>query len=143
MKGKKHDPQPNPFNEIAQSVAKTSDAIWFQAIIQFTQTIAKRMADCGLNRVQLAKLLDVHPSFITKVLKGDTNITIETIARLTHALNCDFQVHVIPKESLVGKDFELEKQNQNTNEAAVTASLAFLKYIKNCLKFGFLNLQYA
>jgi transcriptional regulator with XRE-family HTH domain len=123
-----HETQSNHFEQLAQETEQTSVSLWFRAVIEFTQSIAKQMAICDVNRVQLAHRLAVHPSFITKVLKGDTNISVETIAKLSHALNCDFHIQVVPRESFIDEGYLPTSDIVNNTGESKAPSPGFFRF---------------
>jgi ribosome-binding protein aMBF1 (putative translation factor) len=43
----------------------------------------------GLSQKKLAEILDVSPQQISKIIKGQENLTLETIAKLSEALNIE------------------------------------------------------
>ena len=90
------------FAEIRTATGAPCERLWFRIVIDFTQAIAKRLKVCGINRVELARRLDVSPSFITKVLKGDHNLSVETVAKLADAVECLAEITLTPK-SLAGQ----------------------------------------
>ena len=77
---------------------KTQDTYWTElAIIQFTEEIVRYMKQDKVNRVQLAKRLKTKPSYITKLLSGENNFTIETMTKIALALDTELQLHLKPK----------------------------------------------
>ena len=122
MKTEQTPLEPNtPYGTLAKEASHKPEASWFRAVIEFTQAVAKRMAALGVTRKQLAQRLDVHPSLITKVLRGDSNISVETIAKLSHALDCDFQIKMMPKPSFFDEAFILAPQTHNPGGENVPA----------------------
>ena len=67
------------------------------ASIQFTESLYIRMQDLGITRSQLAEKIGVKPAYITKILRGDTNFTLETMVKLAHALDCELSCVLKPK----------------------------------------------
>lgn len=51
----------------------------------------------GINRSELAKRMDVLPSRITKMLSGDSNLTIDTLVRAGRAVGADLAQTFVPK----------------------------------------------
>lgn len=75
---------------------KTLEPVTLSACAEFTDAIKTRLAERGMSRLKLAHLMNVHPSFITKILKGDSNISIETFVKISLALDCSFSISVTP-----------------------------------------------
>lgn len=76
------------YAKIAAKAEKAPERDWFRIVIEFTNAIAEAMADRQMSRVHLAKCMGVSPAYITKILKGDINLTIETMTRLARAVEC-------------------------------------------------------
>lgn len=71
--------------------------------------ILARMAERGLRRKDLAKLLNVTPARITAMLSGDANLTIDTVAEALSAL--DLRPELVATERTTGRYWSrLEKQ---------------------------------
>ena len=49
------------------------------------------MQENKISRVELAKRLGSSPAYITKVLRGDINFTVETMVRLAKAVGGPFR----------------------------------------------------
>lgn len=55
---------------------------------RFISAVLDAMAAQGISRVMLAERMRVPPSFVTKILRGRTNISIETMVKVARAVNC-------------------------------------------------------
>ena len=60
----------------------------------FALDIERLMSHYDINKTQLAKRIYSSPSYVTKVLRGDANPTIETMTKLTHAVGGTLHIHV-------------------------------------------------
>lgn len=80
------DPQTNP-ELMAESAA-----------LDIASDVENAMERNGLNRADLAKIIDSSRSYVTKVLTGDANFTLKTLAKLASALNCQLNVSITPTE---------------------------------------------
>lgn len=69
--------------------------------ISFAISIQNRLDQLGMNRKQLAKALGVSPSYVTKVLKGDENLTIRTMTLLAFHLDADIENTIVPRKDVV------------------------------------------
>lgn len=72
-----------------------------EAILQFTSDLHELMKNRGLNKAELARILGKSPAYLTKVFRGDANFTIESMVRLSRALNGQVHLHVAPVEAEV------------------------------------------
>lgn len=56
--------------------------------------IYARMQECGVSCAELARRLGKSRAYISKMLGGGTNMTIETLVRIARVLDCDFSAFV-------------------------------------------------
>jgi ribosome-binding protein aMBF1 (putative translation factor) len=62
--------------------------------LRYSSNVARRIAAAmedkkGMSQKKLAKLMDVSPQQISKILKGSENLTLETIAKFSAALGVE------------------------------------------------------
>jgi len=68
-------------------------------ILEFTEEVASRMEAQGISNAELADRLNASPAYVTKVLRGTTNFTLETMVKIARALDADVRVHLQPQGS--------------------------------------------
>jgi transcriptional regulator with XRE-family HTH domain len=56
-------------------------------IYRLTENIAVKMEECKINRLELARRMEVSPAYITKILRGNSNFTLKTLLKLADSLN--------------------------------------------------------
>lgn len=84
------------FRELLEE-ARKSDAYWEErAVLDFTQVVYARMQRLGLTKSQLAERLGTSPAYVTKILGGEANFTLKTMARLARALDASLSVGMSP-----------------------------------------------
>lgn len=89
------------FKELIQR-AKQRDSYWIaKAIHDFTEDLYQLMDSRAVSKTELAKKIGSSPAYITKVLRGDTNFTIESMVRLVRALDGQLRIHVGKQEDHV------------------------------------------
>lgn len=87
------------YTELLHQIQDDS-AFWAEVLTsEFTEELARLMEAENINRAQLAALVGTKPSYITRVLNGNTNFTALTMARLAHALGARVAVHLAPKDA--------------------------------------------
>lgn len=69
--------------------------------LDFTEDLVRLMEQREVSNAELAKKIGSSPAYVTKVLRGDTNFTIETMVRLVRVLDGQICVHVGRKEDQV------------------------------------------
>jgi transcriptional regulator with XRE-family HTH domain len=63
-------------------------------ILEFTEGLYELMQANNISRKELAKRLGTSPAYITKVLRGDVNFTVDTLVRLAKAAGGKVQIHI-------------------------------------------------
>jgi transcriptional regulator with XRE-family HTH domain len=70
----------------------------------FMAEIAHAMTRKRISRAELARRLSVTPPYVTKLLRGDVNVTIDTAVRIAHALGMRWSQHLTDAEQTVWRD---------------------------------------
>lgn len=82
--------------------AKQRVSYWIIAAkSDFATTIWREMQRQGIGKKQLAEKMGVSPSMMTRIMKGDHNVTIETMAKAAFALDMQLDIQLkskAPKE---------------------------------------------
>jgi transcriptional regulator with XRE-family HTH domain len=66
------------------------------AVLDFTEELAKAMNDVGMTRTDLAERVGASKSYVTKVFSGESNFTIETMAKFAIAVDHAVRIHIAP-----------------------------------------------
>jgi transcriptional regulator with XRE-family HTH domain len=75
--------------------AERSPEYWREAAgVQFAEELAGRMSKQGVTRAELARRLGTSKANVTKLLGGNANFTLATMARLAAALDGVLQLHI-------------------------------------------------
>ena len=113
-------------SEKTNTVAKNRDRIKNRAMLRESQIIAlkvlDRLEELHWTQKKLAEKLEVSPQQVTKIVKGQENLTLETQIRLQNILD-------IP---ILASYFEKEKV-KSTSEVAITTTE---KYVAPKIKFS-------
>jgi transcriptional regulator with XRE-family HTH domain len=64
--------------------------------IRFTEELLARMKSSGITRSALAEKIGTSPAYITKILRGDTNFTLDSMVRIAQALGCEIDFKLRP-----------------------------------------------
>ena len=79
------------------AAARNAPAYYVEgAILEFTEEIISRQQEAGLSNSQLARKLDASPAYVTKLLGGENNFTVETMVKVARALDCRLRVCLEP-----------------------------------------------
>ncbi len=80
--------------------AERDPAYWTElAILEVAEEIHSAMERAGVSRAELARRLGTSPAYVTKILRGSANFTLESLARLAYALGGEFRFHIAPRGS--------------------------------------------
>jgi transcriptional regulator with XRE-family HTH domain len=65
--------------------------------LQLTEELTRAMTDQGVSRAELARRLGTSPAYVSKVLRGDANLTLATITKLAMALGRTVHIGLEPR----------------------------------------------
>ncbi len=94
-----------------------SDFIFEGLVIDITNQLKDLMEEKGLNKNELAKMMGVKPSYITKIFSG-ANISLKTIAKVLSALEIDVTISIQKAE---------KKKEKHLNKDSKTIDLSILE----------------
>lgn len=80
------------FNELAEQVWSDEELMFEAKAQDVAMGLATVVYRSGLNRAQLAEKLGWKPSRVSRILTGNTNVTIKTIFQICRAINLDFDL---------------------------------------------------
>ena len=67
--------------------------------LAFADDLVRLLEARGLKRTELAEKLKTNRGYVTRILDTEYNLTIETMARIAHALDARISLHMHPKDS--------------------------------------------
>jgi transcriptional regulator with XRE-family HTH domain len=78
--------------------AEQHDDYWVAgAILEFTEGIVREMERQNVTRTKLARRLGTTPAYVTKILRGKANFTLDTMVRLARALDTELHVEILER----------------------------------------------
>ena len=80
-------PTPSRWREDAQW--RRDNEYWLKYARHITLQVLRAMGDQSITQVELAKRMGCTQQYVSNLLKGSSNMTLETIARLENALGID------------------------------------------------------
>lgn len=83
-------------NAFADSL-QTAESQVERSKLSIVEELCKFMKREGINRSELAERMNVPPSRITKMLSGDSNLTIDTLVRAGRAVGADLAQTFVPQ----------------------------------------------
>lgn len=102
------------FTELLRK-AEESDQYWESgAQIDFSFKIANAMIEDNLNQTQLAEILGVSPPYVSKLLAGKQNVTLNTMIRYARRLGRILHLDLTkPGESNKAQQYSVKKSDGN------------------------------
>lgn len=88
---------------------------------EFALEIERIMRRYGITKSELARRMGTSPAYITKVLRGDANVTIETMAKLAWHVEARIHLHLTAKDA-EGRWFEVVASPQPAISAHQTSA---------------------
>ena len=77
--------------------AERDTAYWVErTVLEFTEDVVGRLEATGVNRAELARRIEASPAYVSKILRGNTNFTLESMVRIAQALGCTLRTHLQP-----------------------------------------------
>jgi transcriptional regulator with XRE-family HTH domain len=78
--------------------ARKRERYWLEtAKLGFSVELNRLFNRSGMSQVELATKIGTSPAYITKVFRGDTNFTIETMAKLANVFDGELRIQITPK----------------------------------------------
>ena len=82
------------FNELFEGVEESLAYKTEAAVLEFTEELVSRMKDRHISRADLARKIGCSPAYVTKILRGSTNFTLETMVKIADVLGCKVRTHL-------------------------------------------------
>lgn len=64
--------------------------------LEFTEDLVRLMEAQKVNNSELAQRIGASPAYVTKILRGGTNFTLDTMVKIATALDAEFRCHLQP-----------------------------------------------
>lgn len=103
---------------------KKTDAYWVEsAKLDFAMALEKQIRLAGMSYATLAKKIGTSAAYISKVFRGDTNMTIETMVKLSRASGACLQIEVV-NESVAAKTVAAQRWGNKVIPFPVTGGVS-------------------
>lgn len=77
---------------------ENSDSYWTHSVIdQFVSELERSMNVREINKAQFARRAGVSASYITKVMNGNANLSMESMTKLARVVGGTVHVHIAPQ----------------------------------------------
>lgn len=121
-------------------MTEMTDAEWYKALandpdylvedakIGFAVCVERRMKQLGMSKADLARKLATSQAYITKILRGDSNLTIRSMMGLAQALDGTMHLHIAPREARV-RWFEVISTKHQGADIPVSAASLWARHV--------------
>ena len=100
--------------------AMQQDEFWTEyAILEFTTRLSQVMKQKGISKAELARRMETSQAYITKVFRGDTNLTIGSMVKLARCAGMTYHADLKEKESPKAKVIQLRPSVYHTQTPRV------------------------
>jgi transcriptional regulator with XRE-family HTH domain len=81
--------------------AYKSDEYWLDGpILEFGEELSRLMQEQKISKAELARRLGTSPAYVTKVLRGNANFTLASMAKLARVFDHEVRVHLAPRDTI-------------------------------------------
>ena len=104
--------------------AKSTDAYWVeQAKLDFAINLEKQRVGAQMTYAAIAKKIGTSAAYITKIFRGDSNVTIETMVKLARATGGQIEIQIVDTApQAVEWNTSGAKQGQTTANTTVASA---------------------
>ncbi len=93
---------------------EASDSYWTNGVSeQFVAELERVMNARGISKAEFAKLAGVSAPYITRVMNGNANLSMQSMAKLAKALGSVVHVHIAPRGIAVDWIEEYRKSSRD------------------------------
>ena len=93
------------YDGFAASIRDTPEYQAERVLLDIEEQILRQMDRQGTSRAGLARSLGVSRPFVTRLLNGNPNLTVKTIARVALSLGLNVEVTLTPKHLMSLRSF--------------------------------------
>jgi len=79
---------------------KLENTIWRSKAVSIAFTVLALLDQKGISKQELAAKMNVKPQYVSRIVKGKANVTLETIVKLERALESTIVDVVDPTETI-------------------------------------------
>lgn len=87
------------YRQLLKQAVQSVDYWSHIAMRAFVRDLGQRMDELGMKRADLARKIDASTAYVTKVMRGDVNFTLETMTKLAMAVDGKLDVRIVAKDA--------------------------------------------
>ena len=84
------------FSELLEQIENTPEYQFESIVVDLTEEICEIMVAQGVTRAELARRLNKSRAYVTKILRGDQNLTLRTVVDVLWELGYKAEIRVMP-----------------------------------------------
>ncbi len=78
-----------------------TDEYWTEiAKLEFISALNKQMVDKDMSRSDFARAIGRSPAYVTKIMQGDSNLTIESMVKFARAVGMRFSPVIVQQQTI-------------------------------------------
>lgn len=105
--------------------SKQNYSYWLEQLkLDFAQQLEIRRLSVNMSYADFARTLDTSPSYVTKVFRGDTNLTMESMVKLARVTNGKIDIRIINEDAVVNPLPWLNLAPQHGQRASIVSAAA-------------------
>ena|SRR5690348_14191053 len=88
-------------SSLKELLAKARGSVTYLAervILDFTSDLDRLMSEKELSRAEVGRRIGASPAYVTKVMRGNTNLTVKSMVALAAAVGASVQIVLISEE---------------------------------------------
>jgi transcriptional regulator with XRE-family HTH domain len=89
------------FTEMFKELEKGGSYNVEEAKIDIAEQISLAMQKQNVSKAELSRRLGKSRAYVSKILQGGANFTIESLVKILDALDCTFDFRVLPRRTMV------------------------------------------
>ncbi len=109
------------FDNAINQARKNSDYYQEKLLMDISSRLVDALEAQNLKRKELAERLEVSPAYVTNVLRGHANLSIESLAKFAFALGLKWEPVLLSLESKLGL-YSVQSITQKKDERVTTCS---------------------
>ncbi len=89
------------YKQLFDKALGSADAWTDVPVTEFSEDVARMMEEQGVSRAELARRLRTSRAYVTRMLGGNANFTLQTMTKVAMALGAAVHVHLAPQAATV------------------------------------------
>jgi len=91
--------------------------------VLIAEKISQRLFELGISKIEFAKLLGTSPAYITKLLSGTSNFTLNTMYDISKVLDLNLEISFQGKKSRVESRITVKQDNVQNVSAIINKNI--------------------